>query len=410
MEPPDLPADPHEGPGFVKTATTTIRAAQSAMTDLLVGAGLSGAKAVEVGRQLGLDKTLAWKVSRFVDDTDAATAARHMPGAGGVEIVLKACARRGVAEDRIAAARDADRRLRAFMREHAGDRRSFEAMLAGGERDEKLEQEERRAYYRAGSAIWGVRARAQFLMLALRPSETDPGQLDGLQLGGLIDLERLRPDVPWIVRRLRASTDAGRTMLRVRREPLDPAGQTAGGMPLVPEFCSRPLPEIRQTEADNGWVYDELVPGEVGRSGAATIVTGEVYRSALPSERSRDNTYGRYMLTVRTPVEHVQLDLLLHRSLAHFSAATARVTGLLEDRPASVAHGEADLVPPTAAQRLGTPPALRTHRLEGYEELITRGIERAEWGGLDEFVGYRVEMEYPAAPCELSLRCEIGER
>ncbi|MEM1184569.1 MAG: hypothetical protein AAGI53_06155 [Planctomycetota bacterium] len=394
---------------FAGIAVDTLRAAQSAMTELLTGAGLGGAKAVEVGRELGLDKTLAWKVARFVDDEDPARAAKHLPGQGGVEIVLKAAAVRGVSSMRIEAARDADRRLRAFVREHAGDRRTFEAMLAGRERDEKLELEERRAYYRAGSAIWGVRARAQFLMLALRPSQTDQDMLDGLQVGGLIDLERLRPDVPWIVRRLRASTDAGKTMFKVRREPIDPQGQTEGGMPLLSEFCTRPLPPIRQTEASNGWVYDELAPGDVGRGGAVRIVTGEIYRSALPSVRSEDNTYGRYMLTVRTPVEHVQLDVLVHKGLSHFGPAEASVSGLLEDRPSS-GGGAASLVAPNPAQRLGSPPALRTVRLEGYEEMVRRSFSAARWGTPDAYTGYRCAVEYPAAPCELSLRCELRER
>ena len=400
--------EPTDTGGFAGAAFDTLQDARRAMTDLLAGAGLGGARAVDVGRQLGLDKTLAWKVSRFVDDDDPVKAARHMPGPGGVEIVLAAAASQGVAEPRIEAVRDADQRLRDFMRLHAGDRRSFEAMLAGRQRDEQLELEERRAFYRAGSAVWGVRARSQFLMLALRPSEITEGMMDGVQIGGLIDLERLRPDVPWIVRRLRASTDDGKTMFKVQREPLDPDGQTAGGMPLLPEFCSSPLPAVRQTEGTNGWLYDELVPGEVGRGGAATLVTGEIYRAVLPSAWSPENTYGRYMLTVRTPVEHVRFDLLLHKSLTHFGAADSVVVGLLEDRPSGSGGEGAALAPPEPAQALGCPPALRTHRMDGYESMIASGLQRAGWGGLDEFMGYRMEMDYPAAPCELSMRCSIS--
>lgn len=392
---------------FVRAATTSIREAQTAMSSLLAGAGLAGARATEVGKRLGLDKTLAWKVSRFAED-DAMSATRHLPGPGGIEIVIKAAESSGVSRRRIDALRDADARLRAFMREHAGDRRTFEAMLAGGDRDERVEQEERRAYYKAGSAIWGVRARAQFLMLALRPSETDRGMLDVLQVGGLLDLERLRSDVPWIVRRLRATTDTGDRYFKVRREPVDPAGATAGGMPLLPEFCTQPLPEIRQNEASNGWIYDELAPGPVGRSGAVSIVTGEVYRSALPSVRSEENTHGRYVLTVRTPVEHAQVDILFHESLTHFGAPTASIVGLLEDRPRTGDSPPSHLAEPRPALDLGSPVAVRTHRLAGYEEMVLSSMERAGWGSLDDYRGGRVEADYPAPPCELCLSCPIG--
>ena len=58
--------------------------------DLFAGAGVVGARPAELSRRLGLDKTLAWKVTRFVESADPVRAFRHMPGAGGVEIVLRA--------------------------------------------------------------------------------------------------------------------------------------------------------------------------------------------------------------------------------------------------------------------------------------------------------------------------------
>lgn len=395
---------PDTQPDFAAAATARLREAQAAMTDLLAGIGLGGVRPVEVSRQLGLDKTLAWKVSRFTVESDPVEAARHMPGAGGVEIVLRAADAAGVGPRRLDAVRKADRRLREFVDRHAGDRRSFEAMLAGVAPDERLILEERRALFRAGSAIWGVRARVQFLMLALRPSEVDDGMLDGVQLGGLVDFERLRPDVPWIVRRLRAwATDDNRDPLRVRREPLD----AAAGSALVPEYCSDPPPELRQFEGANGWVYDEIAPGPVGRRGTVTCVMGEVYRSALPFRYSPDNTVGRYTLTVRTPVECVLFDLLVHRSLGHFGPASASVVGLLEDRPRGAGAG-AVLSTAQGAQRLGSPPVLQTPRLAEYPTMAGSVLDRAGWGPLEEFVGYRMMLEFPAAPCELAMTCPIG--
>lgn len=399
------PVSSRPGAVFADAAAARLREAQAAMTDLLAGAGLGGARPIEVGRRLGLDKSLAWRLSRFVHEQDPVEAARHLPGPGGVEIVLRAAGARGVPPPHLDAVREADRRLREFVDRHAGDRRSFEAMLAGGA-DERLVQDERRAFYRAGSAIWGVRARVQFLVLALRPSEQDDGMLDGVQLGGLVDFERLRPDVPWIVRRLRASaTDDSRTLIRMRREPLDPAGGAEGGA-LVPEYCSEPLPQLRQFEGANGWVYHEIAPGPVGRRGAVTCVMGEIYRSALPFRHAPDNTQGRYTLTVRTPVEWVLFDLLLHRSLTHFGRASASVVGLLEDRPAG-GGAPALLSGPQEAQRLGAPPVMQTPRLARYPEMVGGALQRAGWGTLEEFVGYRTEVEYPAAPCDLVMTCAI---
>ncbi|MFG0304605.1 MAG: hypothetical protein ACF8Q5_00155 [Phycisphaerales bacterium JB040] len=394
--------------GFSRQASRQIRSVQAALTDLLDQAGVGGARPTTIGRALGLDKTLAWKLARFVEAGDPVHAARHMPGAGGVEIVLKAAAAKGVTESRLESVRSSDLALREFMRRHAGDRRSFEAMLAGNERDEHLELEERRTQYRAGSAIWGVRARTQLLTLALRPSETEDGMLDGLQLGGLLGFERLHEDVPWIVRRFRAHDDSGARLFDVRRETLDPAAPA--GMALIPGFCSDPLPPVRQFVGDNGWVYDEIAPGPVGRDAAVDVVSGEIYRAALPYRRADDNTQGRYALTVRTPVELVQFDLLLHRSMGHFDNFVASVYGLLEDRPRSASESRArPLYDPEPATELGDPPKLQTARVSGYASMIERAFELGRWGGLDEFRAFRIELEYPPFPCELLISADINE-
>lgn len=393
------------GTRFAEEASARLREAQAALTDLLDDAGLGGARPTEIGRTLGVDKTLAWKIARFVEEPEAVGAARHMPGSAGVEIVLKAAAAHGVAVDRVDAVRGADGRLRAFVRRHAGDRRSFEAMLARGGRDDRIESEERRALYKSGSAVWGVRARAQFLTLALRPSESLPGTIDVLQLSGMVGFERLRADVPWIIRRLTNRTDSGSSSTGFVREPLDPAGVGVdGGLPLIPGLCSRPLPEIRQFRAPDGTVFDEIAPGAVGRHGAVSFVAGEIYRGAIPLEWSADNTEGRYTLAVRTPVEAVVFDLLLHEALTHFGDPSVRVFGLLEDRPTAGGDPGAAMYDPEPAQSLGAPPVLQSTRISGHAGVVGEAMAMGGWDPAS-FRGYRAELEFPPAPCRVMMLC-----
>lgn len=396
-------------PTITIAAGEVLTDAQRAMHDLLTGAGLADARASDVARGLGLDKTLAWKLAHYIGDA-APEAVRHMPGLNAIEIVFRAASRAGVASQRIDAARDADARLRAFMAEHAGDRRTFEAMLSGVAPDESLVLEERRTFFRAGSVLWGVRAQSQFLLLALRRSPEQPDKLDILQLSGFVALERLRPDLPWIIRRLRASDDSGAQMYQIPRIPLDPEGITTGGMPLIPDFCSSPLPEIRQTETASGWIYDELVPGPLGKSGAATIINGEVMPALVPAEHAEDNAFGRYMLTVRTPLEHVQVDLLIHEDLPHFDPPVCSVVGLLEDRATPQAHDGMHLQEPSPASILGTPAAVRSRRIPNYEHMATSALQRAGWPTPDAFRGYRFATDYPPAPCEINVRSAINPR
>ncbi|MEM1165332.1 MAG: hypothetical protein AAGI30_03480 [Planctomycetota bacterium] len=398
---------PTEPVRFHEQASQHLRATQAAITDLLAGIGLGGARPAEVGRLLGVDKTLAWKISRFIDNADPIQAAKHMPGANGVEIFFRAVESKGVQSPRVDDARAADRRLREFVQKQAGDRRSFEAMLGGGGLDEKVEYDERRAYFRAGSAIWGVRARVQFLMLALRPAEPDNGKLDVAQIGGLVDFERLRPDIPWIFRRLHAASDGGSNRYPVEREPLDPAGASDRATALVPEFCSEPMPRVRQFDGDDGMIYDEIAPGPVGREGAVTCVAGEIYRSAVPYRYAEDNQEARYLLSVRTPVEFVRMDLLLHRSLTHWSGAQQGVAGLLEARPSASSMSRFANIDFARAIELGSPPMVHSPKFAEYPEIVVGALERAGWGSVDDFVGYRAECDFPAPPCNLVLRFDI---
>ena len=394
---------------FSNEAVICVRRSQAAFADLLSGAGLGGARPTEVGRKLGLDKTLAWKVSRFTDSTDLVKAVKHIPGTGGIEIVLQAAQDYGVSMEHIEAVRKADDAFRSFVEQRAGDRRSFEAMLAAGDRDERGELEERKAFFQSGSTIWGVRADVQFLTLCLRPSSTLDDRIDVLQMGGLINFERLRSDVPWIIRRLWTSDSDGSSDTEFQREPIDKAAADGTALPILPEFCSQPLPQINQFTGHGGVIYDELAPGDIGKFGALTCVTGELYTGALPLRRSEDNTYGRYELMLRTPVRAVIFDIYLHESLTHFGHFNRAIYGLLEDRP-GIGKGRSHDTPmfaPEPAIRLGSPPIVQNNRIGNYSTMLGSTLKRAGWGSLESFRGYRCEIEYPAAPWCLTMECPI---
>ena len=140
--PPDSAAELKQQP-FAASAGEHVRAVQAALVDLLAEAGLSG-RASDEGWERARPRQDAGVEGRPLHG-GRGSRRRRTPhaGSGGVEILLKGVRKKGIDAEQIDAVRQADRDLRSFMEQHAGDARSFEAMLASGGRDERIESEER---------------------------------------------------------------------------------------------------------------------------------------------------------------------------------------------------------------------------------------------------------------------------
>jgi len=125
---------------------------------------------------------------------------------------------------------------------------------------------------------------------------------------------------------------------------------------------------------------------------------------------AEQNTAARYRLIVRTPVQHVLFDLYLHESLRHWGDGTMRIDSLLEDRPRTEMSDTAGapILAPTPASRLGAPPKVQSPRYADHGNVIRWAVERAGWGSVEDFRGYRAEFEYPPPPCEFEIACAIA--
>ena len=145
-------------------------------------------------------------------------------------------------------------------------------------------------------------------------------------------------------------------------------------------------------------------------SSQAPALTGGVYRAAIPRRWGPDNETARYTLTVRTPVEVVLFELLIHEDVPEFGDPTLQVLGLLEDRPrgiGSTAHAS-ELKSEVSAISLGRPATTHSARVSIASRLAPAALDRDGWGDLSAYRAFRAEMAYPIAPCELGLSCAIA--
>ena len=395
-----------EPKAFDEASEDVLRAVRASLTDALAAVGLAGVRPMALAERLAIDKSLASRLARFIRDPDPLAGFRHLPGAGGMEILLRAVAEAGADDARLDEVRRALDRLDRLIDDHGGDRATFQVLAehhAGAARGH-IGEGLRKQLFRAAAGVWGVQARAKLLLAILAPNADDPSMLDVAHVSGFIDLQRLRPDLPWVVRRSRYQRDD--EPLRPASEPLEPGVE---GTPLLRRFCSEDLPPIRSFPAPDGFVYDELSPGRVGKVGAVTCLMGEIGRAVARHAPGPDNRAGTYTLTVRTPIEQILFDVLVHRDVHHARPPSLTVHSLYEGRPPQRFDEPGVGVLPIAGrvEPLGSPPVLQTPALGAYPEIAAFAFDRAGWRPR-EFTGWRVSMAFPPAPCNVALRFELA--
>jgi hypothetical protein len=243
------PAPSAEHAGFQNHLRQTMVRLRRALTDLVMSVGGDPTQPQELSRRFSLDKSLAWKISKVVTEMDPGLAAPLLPRASGLSIFLRSLRKAGAPDETL---NRVDRAIADFNRMvelHCGDRDTLDLMLGASTASASRRWEaHRRLSFRGNSATWGVQARVQLSAQFVAPSDVS-GLLDIAVLAGLIDFRRLRPEVPWAIAAMGAVTDDWAARSGGAVEAIDPAGLGPEGAPLMPEFCSRPLPTLRQAPA-----------------------------------------------------------------------------------------------------------------------------------------------------------------
>ena len=370
----------------------------------------------ELSKCLSIDMKLAWKVVRAAHCTDPFMAVQHIPGTAALEAFLKAAAGQHVAAKRIQAVQTAMQEFERLIEVHAGDRATLEMILLGyaSEDRRRADLAHRKAAFGANSYIWGIQARTQVKADILLPS-SEKGWLDIATIRGFVELRRIRPKVPWVIARARVADDRGNVKSPSGREPLDPVQNDPDGgtgAPLLREFCSQPLPQFRRVAGPHGFLEDELVEGEVGKTGAVTCMTGEVTRRVASYYRAEQNRVAALLARMHTPCEALVFDLFVHEDLfGPIEPQLAIYSELDGGRPVPPIEGrERDrLATNDSVEYLGKGPSVvHTPHVPRYAEMIRYVLDRLGSDG-ERFDVYRVEIEYPIIPTSVALIHELPE-
>lgn len=395
-----------KAPRFTIEAREVSRTLQGAFAELLHAAGADPSTPQSIVREVGLNKNLAWKISRIVQAEDASTALELMPGASGIKIFLDAAGRSGVDEACIGRARDAVEAYEELIRTHSGDRTTLEMM--GGELDtaglRQRDEQHRKLLFQGASYVWGAQARVITKIGVVYPSEK-PGHINVATVGGFVDFRRLRPDIAWTMAKRDSSNDDGSEIGRQQWVPLDPEQPEVDGPPLLRAFCSDPIPELRRVETSNEIRY-ELPEGEIGNTGALTCLIGMVMKD-LPNHRTPENTHGSFSTRCEVPAELMNVDMFFHESMGLTGAPEVRLHSKIDEYANS--NGSAELPFHEKLQDLGTSAVPRpATEVPGYIRLV-ESMFGMIGQPIERFRGYRVRIPYPAYPTSLEMRYPLQD-
>lgn len=397
---------------FLPTAEAIIRRLRNALAAVVSGVpGFTFRRPNDLAAELGLDPKLAWNVGRCVETPDLFASVRFLPGPTGMRAFLRAAQRHAAPAEAIAETRAAFAAFRDLVRTHAGSRKYFNMLAAGLAATDRLRAdiEHRRLMFEGNTYVWGVQARTLFRVNIVRPS-ADGDTYDLVAVRGFIDFCRMRPNVAWRLGQSFSVDSTHRVHHDARRVPLDPT--SAGLVPLLPAFCSQPIPVFRPVVGAHGDIEFEFVESSVGRRARITCVTGELLRSVEP--RYRTNLYDDFCnaFSVRTPAEALVFDLLLHRDLFPDAAPLrAELYGDLFGGGPTLRYEPTARLPlhdPLVLLGAG-PDAAHTTDIPRYPDLLRYALARAGWSG-DEFDVYRLRIQYPPLPTTVMLRRPLPER
>jgi hypothetical protein len=221
-------------------------------------------------------------------------------------------------------------------------------------------------------------------------------------VAGWIDFRRLRPNAAWRVFQRRQVTEGG---AEPSVEPLDRSQQPGGPM-LLGEFCTN-MPQLL-TSTEGEFTHYGIGPSAAGADGTFTVFSGFVQRAHGLRWALEPGDTADFAANVLAPVEHLNFDLLVHRSLPFVQGAQLQLSSAAFNDGRR--RSPYDRLPIEAdCEDLGSPPLLASARVPRLNQVVDRVFERGGWK-LDEFVGLRFEVAYPPFPSVAVLRCPLQPR
>jgi hypothetical protein len=383
---------------FTEEAENTLGRLRSSIAGLFrhIPGGLRKARDVE--KLLGLDVKLSWQLFKLVSQSNTMAIVPHVPSAPSIKRLLKAAGTHGIDESAIAEVGKAYAAFEQLVDVHAGERVSFDAMTRNLIDDDESFQHDlqhRKSIFLGYRHIYGAQLDTNLTTLLIHPSAQ--GNYDYAYLRCKYGNQRLRKDAEFIMDRAKISpnTDNPDSLFD---NAIHPEVARQYRIPIIPQFCSQPLPTFKTTLTPDGRSTTVVTGDRVGKRSSIDLVFGYLWRSVPLRSYAHVPGIG-FGATSRMnhPTRMLYLDVFVHRAsfprlTEHFAvyghtSLTEEPNKIFESRsplpfrekPARIGHGLNNVYVPEVPM---------------YGELVQSVCTRLAWN-VDDFDVYRVRIEYP---------------
>lgn len=405
--PQSAPNGVPESPATVAEVLASFHELRAAVATLLANVGADPTKTRESARLLGLNRGLAWRLTRIIRAPESPAVVSDVPGRQSMRTFVDACRHLGAPEESLAAAMQAAEAYERAVDRCSGDRKTLAMMMAnhsGAGRGSEQEKA-RRKLYEGASSVWGVQADIRFVTVFVYPSDDDPAKLSAGHVTGYVGFRRLSQR-SWPLS-YEAVHKASGEAAPIKKEPLEPEGVNEGELQLLKSFCDPKNPKI-EVNRSGDYKRFELAAGPVGNKGMTTCVFGSLLRDIYDRYAAQPDTAG-FMVLLQTPVERVVFDMFVHKDLGVGLPPRTQLLDRLTyphnndesefERQKLPISEEAVMLPSSAAGAIHA-------EIPWYPRLLNFVTGRIG-KDMSEFNASRFEMAYPPISTTLSRRFDL---
>jgi hypothetical protein len=357
---------------------------------------------------LQIDAKLAWQVFKIAKAENPLEAVRYLPSVVSIKRLSAAAKGKGVSKDVLEAVEEAVNQFDVAVREHADGRDSFTSMVASLRNEassDAVDLQLRRAAYRVNCQIWGSQIGVFFGQSAVRRRAT--GEIDASSLAIKADFRRLRADARPIVYG-RSQRNSQGSLVQPKQVPIDPEANEKYGIPLLPQFCSQPIPTFGDAEVKDGWRIQNVRGEQMGRLGSVDLTVATSYKNSTLIHLSDGRKAFYTSLTFRVPTEMAFLELLIHRpSLGQLIPNVRVIPEFGVDFASELATPNPQIPSLCVSKALGaysTAPPIS--ELRDYDAATNHVLKTLDWD-VNEFDVVRATLAYPVLNTTLVLWFEV---